>query len=80
MSGEAPYSKLRPDAVMRRAVTGELPKTEDHPGLPSTDPLWSLMRLCWDRNPAARPTMRDVQEKVSLHAPRHPFPHVELRI
>ncbi|KAG8954936.1 hypothetical protein FRC04_010420 [Tulasnella sp. 424] len=60
MSGNAPYFKLRGANIMLQAMQYWPPKPEDHPNLPPSDPLWSLIRRCWSKTPSARPTMREV--------------------
>ncbi|KIO27715.1 hypothetical protein M407DRAFT_72743, partial [Tulasnella calospora MUT 4182] len=66
MSGKAPFCGLQDHIVVARVVQGEPPRPEDHPDLPQSDPLWSLMRRCWDHCSTARPTMRKVLWEVRL--------------
>lgn len=66
MSGIAPLSGLGGPQIMIRAMKHQPPNPEDHPNLFSSDPLWDVMRRCWDKNPAARPTIREVGWEVSL--------------
>lgn len=72
MSGKPPFCGLHQPATLARVMGDQPPKPEDHPDLPSSDPLWSLMRRCWKKTPAARPTMREVKLEVSRH--RSPIP------
>lgn len=50
---------------MFRIISEEHPKPEEHPKLERNDPLWSLMALCWAREPKMRPTISDVKVEVS---------------
>lgn len=65
MSGKPPFSGLQGASIMLQVMNNQHPKPEDHPELSASDPLWSLMRRCWDRTPEARPAMQEVLEKVS---------------
>ncbi|KAG8962650.1 hypothetical protein FRC05_005169 [Tulasnella sp. 425] len=47
-------------AIMNR----EKPLPKDYPELPAADPLWDVMRECWDDDPIKRPGMVDVFDKV----------------
>ncbi|KAG8914380.1 Ankyrin repeat and protein kinase domain-containing protein 1, partial [Tulasnella sp. 417] len=60
MSNKAPFHGLSHLVILRRITLNEIPKPEDHPGLPAQDPLWEVMRRCWDPSPAARPTITEV--------------------
>ncbi|RDB18105.1 Serine/threonine-protein kinase TNNI3K [Hypsizygus marmoreus] len=64
-SGKVPFDHLRNDA----AVVIEVLVRQRHPARPTgpyahqlTDPLWELMQRSWSRDPAARPSMREVHE------------------
>ena len=71
MSGKPPFFGLSDVTIILRAMAGEFPKPEDHPGLPPTDPLWGLMRRCWDMSPTARPTMSEILCEVSPYVIAH---------
>ncbi|KAG9027828.1 hypothetical protein FS837_004158, partial [Tulasnella sp. UAMH 9824] len=60
MSGKPPFGHLREVTILRRISRGQTPKSDEHPDLPPDDELWNLVRRCWDINPTARPTMREV--------------------
>ncbi|KAG8939626.1 hypothetical protein FRC04_006107 [Tulasnella sp. 424] len=47
-------------AIMNR----EKPLPKDYPELPAADPLWDVMRECWDDDPIKRPGMVDVFDKL----------------
>lgn len=64
MSGREPFAGLSQIEVLRRLISEGMPTPEDHPGLASSDPLWSLMRRCWDPAPQARPTMLEVIQEL----------------
>lgn len=68
MSNQAPFHGLPQLVILRRILLNEPPKPEDHPGLPAQDPLWGLMRRCWDPRPSARPTIYEVQIKARLYS------------
>ncbi|KIO25028.1 hypothetical protein M407DRAFT_76240 [Tulasnella calospora MUT 4182] len=65
MSGKAPFYGLADQVIVRRVMQDQPPKPAHHPNLPADDPLWTLMRRCWDKKPTARPTMREVLLEVS---------------
>ncbi|KAG9022105.1 hypothetical protein FS837_006749, partial [Tulasnella sp. UAMH 9824] len=60
MSGTPPFCGLPEPVILYRLTQDQPPRPEDHPALPQGDPLWSLMRRCWDPIPTARPSMRRV--------------------
>ncbi|KAG9048233.1 hypothetical protein FS837_000432 [Tulasnella sp. UAMH 9824] len=66
MSGKPPFGGMRRPKALLRILKGEQPTPVEHPGLPRSDALWSLMRRCWDPNPGARPTMKEVAQENSL--------------
>lgn len=66
MSGKAPFEGDPPVSFVLRVVQGEHPKTQSHPNLPSWDPLWGLMRECWDLVPQNRPAMNVVVAEVRI--------------
>ncbi|KAG8972940.1 hypothetical protein FRB90_010075 [Tulasnella sp. 427] len=45
-------------------MDGKTPVPEDYPELPAADPLWDIMRQCWTRDPAGRPTMAQTLDKL----------------
>ncbi|KAG8950905.1 hypothetical protein FRC04_006969 [Tulasnella sp. 424] len=64
MSGRPPFDGLLYHVILRRVMQNELPIPKDHPKLPAYDPLWKLMRRCWDKTPAARPGMLEVLREL----------------
>ncbi|KAG8937956.1 hypothetical protein FRC00_008302 [Tulasnella sp. 408] len=67
MSGKPPFYGLRDSAIILRIILNRTPKPEEHPDLPPDDDLWNLMRHCWDTDPTARPTMREVLWELRGH-------------
>ncbi|KAG9041017.1 hypothetical protein FS837_012818 [Tulasnella sp. UAMH 9824] len=65
MSGKPPFCGLHHPAILYRVMNDQPPKPEDHQDLPISDPLWSLMRRCWNKTPEARPPMQEVLREVS---------------
>lgn len=70
MSGKAPFEGDPPVSFVLRVVQGEHPKTQSHPNLPSWDPLWGLMRECWDLVPQNRPAMSVVVAELEKEVER----------
>ncbi|KAG9042865.1 hypothetical protein FS837_010302, partial [Tulasnella sp. UAMH 9824] len=64
MSGKAPFFGLHQATVILRVMQDQSLRPEDQPDLPYSDPLWELMRGCWDKSAAARPTMQEVLGKL----------------
>ena len=50
---------------MRAKAEGEVPDPKEFLELPANDPLWGLLRKCWDKDPDKRPTMKEVLKEVS---------------
>lgn len=66
MSGSPPFVNFNARAqIILRIVQEEYPTPAEHPTLDQNDPLWSLMRRCWAREPRMRPTISDVEFGVS---------------
>ena len=49
--------------VMMAIISGELPARPENAGI---DELWSVCERCWQRNPADRPMMKTVVERLSV--------------
>lgn len=65
MTNKPPFLGILLEAMVVMAImNGRPPSMEDYPELPATDPLWDLMRECWNQEPSERPTMVDVLGKV----------------
>ncbi|KAG8973031.1 hypothetical protein FRC05_009146 [Tulasnella sp. 425] len=64
MSGKPPFDDLPHEVILYRVSSDEPPIPEDHPNLPAHDPLWKLMRRCWNYDPTARPTMQRVLREI----------------
>ncbi|KAG8988519.1 hypothetical protein FRB90_002698 [Tulasnella sp. 427] len=45
------------------------PSPADHPGLPETHPLWSLMNQMWESNSSNRPSMTQVVSSLEMLVP-----------
>ncbi|KAG8901267.1 RHO1 GDP-GTP exchange protein 2 [Tulasnella sp. 408] len=83
MSSQAPFHGLSHLVILRRIILNNPPKPEDHPDLPAQDPLWDLMRRCWNPLPAARPTIYEVlielREDID-HKEHNPQPSSDVAI
>ncbi|KIO28104.1 hypothetical protein M407DRAFT_49918, partial [Tulasnella calospora MUT 4182] len=55
MSGKPPFCGLHHPAILYRVMNDQPPKPENHQDLPLSDPLWGLMRRCWNMTPEGRP-------------------------
>ncbi|KAG8996049.1 hypothetical protein FRB90_012838 [Tulasnella sp. 427] len=67
MSGKPPFWEMPHTATKILAVAqGQTPSPQNHPDLPSDDPLWELLSKCWRGDRDTRPPMSEVLEAVSL--------------
>lgn len=67
MTGKPPFHGIKNNLAIIIAVNNdETPAPADHPNLDEHDPLWDLMRKCWDPDPTARPDIGKVIEEVGL--------------
>ncbi|KAG8989766.1 hypothetical protein FRB90_002079 [Tulasnella sp. 427] len=64
MSEKAPFQGFREPYILFRVMNEQPPKPEDHVKLPASDPLWSLMRSCWQNNPNERPSIQQVAREL----------------
>lgn len=65
MSDKTPFWELRTSAaVIAAKYSGVVPNPDRHPQLPAADPLWVLMRRCWNKDADQRPTMAEVLAEV----------------
>jgi serine/threonine protein kinase len=67
LSGKIPFENCRSEVqVMMSIMSGKLPaKPEDGRGLGKVfDLLWDCCCVCWSRNPAERPQMAEVRERL----------------
>ncbi|KAG8900263.1 hypothetical protein FRB99_006163 [Tulasnella sp. 403] len=56
-----PFRKYETDiSLIRAKLAGEEIAPADYPELHEDDPLWSIMGRCWVRDPAERPTSKEV--------------------
>ncbi|KIO23170.1 hypothetical protein M407DRAFT_244874 [Tulasnella calospora MUT 4182] len=68
MTNKPPYIKLLSDPkVIMAIITGQTPLQANYPELPATDPIWGIMKECWNKDPVKRPTMHDVFDKLSRY-------------
>lgn len=73
MTNKYPFCKISLEAMIVVAVTnGETPSPQDYTELPAADPLWNILKECWDAEPTKRPTMVEVLDKVR-DFPAHGF-------
>ena len=49
--------------VMMAIISGELPARPENAGI---DELWSVCERCWQKNPADRPMMKTIVERLSV--------------
>ncbi|KAG8938822.1 Negative regulator of mitotic exit [Tulasnella sp. 424] len=64
-TNKLPYVTVLSDVkVILAIINGEKPLPENYPELPAADPLWDIMRECWDDDPAKRPGMVDLFDKL----------------
>ncbi|KAG9026829.1 hypothetical protein FS837_004494 [Tulasnella sp. UAMH 9824] len=66
LSGKPPFYGLQQAVILRRVIKNQQPRQEDHRELSPSDPLWSLMRRCWNMIPGTRPPMQEVLREVSI--------------
>ncbi|KIO32986.1 hypothetical protein M407DRAFT_210413, partial [Tulasnella calospora MUT 4182] len=78
MSGRSPFFGLQTPQVMARLMQYQQPRSGDHPEISPSDPLWSLMRRCWDKVPDLRPEMEKIVVEVSLYESSNFDPHADL--
>lgn len=80
MSGKPPFYGLQHPAILYRVIEDQSPRPEDHDSISTSDPLWSLMRRCWDMNPEARPRMAEILNEVSVSVDSVTQPHSDLQL
>ncbi|KAG8913436.1 hypothetical protein FRC01_004548 [Tulasnella sp. 417] len=67
MTGKWPFYQMATAARAIVAIAMDItPSPSDHPELPESDPLWSLMNQCWDAEPSERPSASQVVYKMNL--------------
>ena len=65
MTGKLPYFSYNSDMGVIKAIwDGVTPAPEDYAELPASDPLWGIMRECWEEDRSMRPTMEQLITKV----------------
>ncbi|KAG8940441.1 hypothetical protein FRC04_005268 [Tulasnella sp. 424] len=68
MSGKAPFHGIKHSpAIMRKICGGATPNPKVHEQLKENDPLWDVMKSCWQFKPSDRPSMPGVLEMVCPH-------------
>ncbi|KIO31601.1 hypothetical protein M407DRAFT_19349 [Tulasnella calospora MUT 4182] len=66
MTGNRPfYNKPTEGLIFVAVFNGEIPQPADHPQISETDPLWSLMKKCWNSEPSERPSMIQIVAEAS---------------
>ncbi|KIO16209.1 hypothetical protein M407DRAFT_86262 [Tulasnella calospora MUT 4182] len=53
---------------MQPISNGQAPNPTDHTRLPEADPLWSLIRGCWSRDPTDWATSDTILQKVEFNS------------
>ena len=80
LSGQAPFTPFKDFVVMRKVLKGEHPvRPGGAKGVWFTDDLWGTMELCWATQPASRPKIAAVLERL-VQVPRGwrpPSPQVD---
>ncbi|KIO27180.1 hypothetical protein M407DRAFT_73539, partial [Tulasnella calospora MUT 4182] len=69
MSGKAPFHQLADRAravIVLKIYNNVMPHPDDHSKLTSTDPLWNLLRKCWDPAPDKRPRITEIVSEVRV--------------
>jgi serine/threonine protein kinase len=67
-SDRFPFYKSKPLAVMYKVTNGELPVRKDYPEI--NDDAWDVLALCWNFDPAQRPSMTDLSARLDIIAHR----------
>ncbi|KAG8972776.1 hypothetical protein FRC05_009606, partial [Tulasnella sp. 425] len=63
MSGKAPfYQIIHKPMIMMKICGGVIPDPKAHEQLKEDDPLWDVMKSCWEFKPSDRPSMPGVLE------------------
>ncbi|KAG8966736.1 hypothetical protein FRB90_010938 [Tulasnella sp. 427] len=68
MSGKGPFyqfAEKQRGTIVLRIYNNITPRPDDHPKLQATDPLWDLLRKCWDPSPPYRPPMTEIATELS---------------
>ncbi|KNZ73294.1 Light-sensor Protein kinase [Termitomyces sp. J132] len=66
-TGERPFSKVKPVALITRIMRGqhpEKPRGELYEERGLTDDIWLLMKRCWNRVPDDRPTIAQIKQSL----------------
>ena len=67
LSGDVPFANIKREiAVLREIDNGVLPK---HPGPVAvsqglSDAIWKILQKCWEREPAKRPSIKEVKNSL----------------
>ncbi|KIO27181.1 hypothetical protein M407DRAFT_23598 [Tulasnella calospora MUT 4182] len=70
MSGKPPFYKKRPEGAVIAINNDQTPMPNDHPELPEEDPLWILLKSCWDSEPSQRPSVDYIIAEINAEVER----------
>lgn len=71
VSGKFPYANVQAElAVMKTKLDGTTPVQSSYPEL-SRDPLWALLKKCWNSKPQSRPQIAQVLAQVGFRSLLH---------
>lgn len=71
MSGKPPFHQHKSAPPIILAINeGQMPIPAEHPGLPEADPLWALLRRCWDPIPTRRPSIHRIIAELEVEIQR----------
>ncbi|KAG6827258.1 hypothetical protein H0H92_012595 [Tricholoma furcatifolium] len=62
-----PFGKVKPVAVVTKIMAGQQPSRPSGPGILErglTDEMWAIMKSCWSRHPAQRPTAAEIVTRL----------------
>ena len=65
ISGCLPFHRHRGIAVALKVLEGERPPRETW----FTDSLWGMLEMCWESQPAIRPSIEEVLRRLEMESP-----------